>query len=93
LDAFGGITPVKLVYPVCECFDKSITTVGYFSTESSAKDFVNEQDKPCSMSSFFVGEPVRVYDSWSDYRKNSPMAIREKALGKLTEVERKTLGL
>lgn len=81
------------IYPVSSCFDKDVRILAYFTYKKDAKELVDRLDTPGSMSSFHVGEPLRVYQTIEDYDKNNPETLRQKALNKLTTEEKEALGI
>ena len=84
---------MQFLYPVVECFDKDLSVIAYFYTEIEAHVLVNSLNKAGGMSSFGVGRHIIAYNNFHDYQQNNPKALREKVLAKLTEEERKILGV
>ena len=84
---------MKKIYPVLECFDKSVTEFACFDEKQNAEELINKLNVQGSMSGFSLGRPRIVYTSLLDYEENNPEALRNRALSKLTKQEREALGL
>lgn len=81
------------VYRVDSCFDKSVKEVAYFYKKEDAEKLVKKSNVPGSMSSCHIAPETIIYESYEDYLENNPEAIKQRALTKLTEEEKRVLGL
>lgn len=68
--------------------DRTIPNGNYFSNKKAADEYKKNNKYNCC-----IEQTIRIYDSLKDMEDNSKQKLKERALAKLTEEERKILGL
>ena len=68
--------------------DRQLPNGNYFSNEEAAEEYKkNNKFNAC------VKQTIRIYDSLQDLEDNSKQKLKERALAKLTEEDKRILGL
>lgn len=80
------------LYKVLSSYDKDVRHEATFLKHEAAVALKNQINTPGSMSEAWIVTET-VYEDTADYAKHNPRAVRERAIAKLTEEERKVLGL
>ena len=60
----------------------------YVKSESAAKEWVSRNNFD-----LYYEKTITIFDDLSDYEENSPAGLKKKALAKLSDAEKKILGL
>ena len=77
-------------WQVDECYDKSVTVIGRFTTEAAARALVQKSN---TMYRSVYRHTIMIFDSVEDFDNNTREKLRERALAKLTREEQIALGI
>lgn len=80
-------------WEVYESYDRDITHVAYFATETLANQFINGHKNKNYFSKNRFKKTFVIFDSLEEIEQYSRASLRKSALAKLTDLERDALGI
>lgn len=80
-------------YLVYESYDRDVTHVAYFTTEFMAKEYISKHANKNYLGCKSFKRSYRICESIEEYQQLASKTKRAAALAKLTDEEKKLLGL